>query len=100
MRNIGFFLMILIFAGSTVFVAASDIRARLAPPTDADRVALKELVENLQGEKVIPAVKAAMVKEAIPARSQGSPLVKNDIQRIKNFLLGLVQSDTPAEEPK
>ncbi len=92
--------MIFIFAGSTVFVAAKDIRVRLAPPTETDRVVLKELIENLQGEKVIPAVKAAMVKEAIPDRSQGSPLVKNDIQRIKNFLLGLVKSDTPAEEPK
>jgi hypothetical protein len=100
MRNLGFFLMIFIFAGSTVFVAARDIRTRLAPATDADRVAVKEIIDNLQGEKVIPAVKAAMVKEAMPVRSQGSPLVKADIQRIKSFLLGLVQSDTPAEEPK
>jgi hypothetical protein len=100
MRNIAFFLMIFIFAGSTVFFAARDIRERLAPPTDADRAALKEIIEDLQGEKVIPAVKAAMEKEAMPARSQGSPLIKGDVQRIKNFLLGLVQSDTPAEEAK
>ena len=100
MRNIGFFLMIVIFAVSTVVVAAKDIRTRLATPTDADRAALKEIIENLQGGKVIPAVKAAMVKESMPARSQGSPLVKGDIQRIKSFLLGLVQSDTPPEEPK
>lgn len=92
--------MIFIFAGSTVYVAANDIRTRLAPVTDADRVAVKEMIEDLQGEKVIPAVKAAMDKGAMPARSQGSPLVKGDIQRIKSFLLGLVQSDEPAAESK
>ena len=92
--------MIFVFAGSTVFVAAKDIRTRLAPPTEADRVVVKEMIEDLQGEKVIPAVKAAMDKGAMPERSQGSPLIKGDIQRIKSFLLGLVQSDEPVEEKK
>lgn len=99
MRNLAFFLVITLFAGSTVLVAARDIQKRLAPPTDTDRAALNEMIRDIQGENVIPAVKAAMDKSAMPVRSQGSYLVRKDIERIKKFLVSLVRSDDTAEAP-
>ena len=88
--------MICLFAGSTVFVAASDIRRRLAPATDSDRAILQEMLKDIQGEHVIPAVKAAMPKEAMPDRSHGSYLVRRDIERLKKFIVNLVN---PEEAP-
>lgn len=99
MRNVAFFLVICLFSGSTVLVAARDIQKRLAPPTDSERAALHEMLRDIRGENVIPAVKAAMDKSTMPARSQGSYLVKKDIERIKKFLVSLVKSDAPSEEP-
>lgn len=84
------FLMIFLFAGSTVFVAARDIRARLAPATEADKAVLQEILKDIQGENVIPAVKAAMPKEAMPDRSHGSYLARRDIDRLKKFIVNLV----------
>lgn len=97
MRNVAFFLVITLFAGSTVIVAARDIQKRLAPPSDTDRAAVQEMIADIQGENVIPAVKAAMDKTAMPVRSQGSYLVRKDIERIKKFLVSLVKSDETAE---
>jgi hypothetical protein len=99
MRNTALFLMICLFAGSTVFVAASDIRRRLAPATDSDRAVLQEILQDIQGERVIPAVKAAMAKEAMPARTQGSYLARRDIERLKRFIVNLINPQA-AEEPK
>jgi hypothetical protein len=91
------FLMICLFAGSTVFVAANDIRHRLAPPTDSDRVILQEMLKDIQGEHVIPAVKAAMPKEAMPDRSHGSYLARRDIERLKKFIVNLVNPEESTE---
>ncbi len=99
MRNVAFFLVITLFAGSTVLVAAWDIQRRLPPATDGDRAALQEMIRDIQGENVIPAVKAAMDKTSMPDRSQGSYLVRRDIERIKKFLVSLVKSDDTAEAP-
>lgn len=90
------FLMICLFAGSTVFVAAKDIRKHLAPATDSDRAILQEILQDIQGERVVPAVKAAMPKEAMPARTEGSYLARRDIERIKKFIVSLVSSEEPA----
>lgn len=91
------FLMICLFAGSTVFVAARDIRSRLAPPTETDREILQEILRDIQGEWVIPAVKAAIPKEAMPDRSQGSYLARRDINRLKKFIVNLINPDDSAE---
>ncbi len=91
------FLMICLFAGSTVFVAARDIRSRLAPATDSDRALLQEMIKDIQGERVIPAVKAAMAKEEMPDRSKGSYLVRRDIDRLKKFIVSLVHPEESAE---
>jgi hypothetical protein len=92
-----FFMMISLFAGSTVFVAAKDIEKRLAPATDTDRAHLQEILKDIQGERVIPAVKAAMPKESMPDRSQGSYLVRKDIDRIKKFIVSLVNPEEAAQ---
>ena len=97
MRNVAFFLVICLFAGSTVLVAARDIQKRLAPATDTDRAAVQEMLRDIRGENVVPAVKAAMDKTTMPERSQGSYLVRKDIDRIKKFLVSLVKSEEPAE---
>lgn len=93
MRNVALFLVIALFAGSTVVVAAKDIQKRLAPATESDRAMVQEMLRDIQGENVIPAVKAAMDKSAMPDRSQGSYFIKRDIERIKKFLVSLVKSD-------
>lgn len=98
MRKLSLFVLISLFAGSTVVVAARDIERRLAPPTEADRVAVREIVKDIQGENVIPAVKAAMDKNALPDRNHGSYLVKKDIERIKKFLVSLVKSEGTSAE--
>lgn len=100
MKSFSLFLMIVLFAGSTVFVAANDIRAHLKPPTDDDRARLEHLVKDLRGELEIPAHKASLVKEQMPVRKTGSYLSKNDIDRIKKFLSSLIRSDEPQEEGK
>ena len=87
------FLMICIFAGSTVFVAANDIRHRLAPATDSDRALLQAILLDIQGERVVPAVTAAMPKEAMPDRSHGSYLARRDIERLKKFIVSLVNPE-------
>jgi hypothetical protein len=97
MRNTALFMMICLFAGSTVFVAAKDISNRLAPPTDTDRAELQEILKDIQGERVIPAVKAAMPKDAMPDRSQGSYLARRDIERLKKFIVNLVNPEDSAE---
>jgi hypothetical protein len=97
MRNMALFLMICLFAGSTVFVAAKDIRKRLAPATDSDRAQLAEILKDIQGERVVPAVKAAMPKEAMPDRSHGSYLARRDIERLKKFIVSMVNPDNTAE---
>lgn len=97
MRNMALFLMIFLFAGSTVFVAARDIRSRLAPPTETDRAILQEMLKDIQGERVIPAVKAAMPKDAMPDRSQGSYLARRDIDRLKSFIVNLINPEDSAE---
>lgn len=97
MRNVAFFLVICLFAGSTVLVAARDIQKRLAPATDSERAALQEILRDIRGEHVIPAVKAAMDKSTMPDRSQGSYLARKDIERIKKFLVSLVRSEEPSE---
>jgi hypothetical protein len=99
MRNFALFLMICVFAGSTVTVAAKDIQKRLAPASDADRAALQDILNDIQGQKVIPAVKAEMPKEALPARSNGSYLVRRDIDRLKKFIMSFVspEESQPAE---
>jgi hypothetical protein len=89
--------MICLFAGSTVFVAARDIRNRLAPATDSDRAILKEMLKDIQGERVIPAVKAGMSKEAMPERTHGSYLARRDIERLKKFIVSLVNPEESAE---
>lgn len=93
MRNVAVFMMISLFAGSTVFVAAKDIQNRLAPASDADRAALQEILKDIQGERVIPAVKAEMPKEELPARSTGSYLVRRDIDRLKKFVMSFVSPE-------
>lgn len=93
MRNVALFLVIALFAGSTVVVAAKDIQKHLTPATDSDRAMVQEILRDIQGENVVPAVKAAMDKSAMPDRSQGSYFIKRDIQRIKKFLVSLVKPD-------
>jgi hypothetical protein len=99
MRNFALFLMICVFAGSTVTVAAKDIQKRLAPASDADRAALQEILKDIQGERVIPAVKAEMPKEELPVRSTGSYLVRRDIDRLKKFIMSFVSPEetSPSE---
>jgi hypothetical protein len=97
MRSVALFLMIFLFAGSIVFVAARDIRVRLAPPTDVDRALLQDILKDIQGERVVPAVKAAMPKEAMPDRSHGSYLARRDIERLKKFIVSLVNPGEAAE---
>lgn len=89
--------MIVLFAGSTVFVAASDIRSHLSPPTQEDRARVEHLLKELQGELALPAQKAVLPKEHLPARQLGSYLSKNDIERIKKFLRNLISSEEPQE---
>ena len=97
MKSFPLFLMILMFAGSTVFVAGRDIRAHLKAPTQEDKARVDHLLKELRGELVIPAHKASLAKEHLPARTEGSYLSKNDIDRIKKFLSGLIHSDEPQE---
>lgn len=98
MRSAAYFLIILLFAGSTVFMGAKDIRARLAPPTAEEHATVKEMLKDMQGDNVIPAVTAAMEKGAMPDRSKGSYLVKRDIDRIKSFLISLIHADEAQEK--
>ncbi|MEY4667939.1 MAG: hypothetical protein RL518_638 [Pseudomonadota bacterium] len=91
------FLMIFVFAGSIVFVAARDIQARLAPATDSDKAHMQEILKDIQGERVVPAVKAAMPKEAMPDRSHGSYLARRDIERLKKFIVNLVHPEDGAD---
>ena len=97
MQRICFFLITLLFAGGTVFIAARDIRARLAPPTEAERTKLSEILKHIQSEPSLPAYRAAMDKGAMPSRKEGSYLVEHDIQRIKTFLKGLIHPDESKE---
>lgn len=100
MRTVGLFLLISLFAGSIVVVAARDLQVRLAPATESDRAALQEMMKDIQGEKVVPAVKARMGKDAMPDRTSGSYFVKKDIDRIKKFLVSLIQSDESPVDQK
>ena len=97
MKRFSLFLMIVLFAGSTVFVAARDIRSHLSPPTQDDRARVEHLLKELRGELAPPAQKAVLPKEHLPARKLGSYLSKNDIDRIKKFLSSLIHSDEPQE---
>jgi hypothetical protein len=97
MKSFPLFLMIVMFAGSTVFVAGRDIRAHLTPPTQEDKARVEHLLKDLRGELAIPAHKAGLAKEQLPVRKTGSYLSKNDIDRIKKFLSNLIQSDEPQE---
>ena len=92
--------MICMFAGSTVFVAARDIRKHLSPPTLDDRTRVEHLLKDLRGELALPAQKAVLPKEQVPVRNTGSYLSKNDIDRIKKFISSLISSDEPQEGAK
>lgn len=97
MQRISFFLITLLFAGGTVFLAARDIRARLAPPTETERTKLTDILKHIQSEPSLPAYRAALDKGAMPSRKEGSYLVEEDINRIKIFLKGLIHSDESKE---
>lgn len=97
MQRISFFLITLLFAGGTVFLAARDIRARLAPPTESEKAKLTDILKQLQSEPSLPAYKAALDKGSMPSRKDGSYLVEHDIKRIKDFLKGLIHSDETEE---
>jgi hypothetical protein len=86
-------LFTLIFAGSAVVFGARDIRKRLAPPTEAERTKLEEMMRDWRGETVIPAQRAAIDKEHMPHRSHGSYLPRGDIERLKRFVSKLISSD-------
>lgn len=82
-----------------MLVAARDLQRRLTPPTDSDRAFVQEMIRDIKGENVVPAVKAAMDKTTMPERSQGSYLVRKDIDRIKKFLVSLVKTEASSDEP-
>lgn len=100
MRNLSLFLLVLLFAGATVFAAAKDIRRRLAPSTPEERAALHEMLRDMRGIYVDPTGKTGGDKTAMPTRSNFGYVAKRDIERLKKFLGNLLHlsNDTSSTE--
>jgi hypothetical protein len=89
-RGIGFFLLVLYFAGSVVVVAAHDIRAALPKQGDSKRAEVKALVRQLRGDPLVRKGQPFLHADEAPAREKGRSLTKHDRSFLKRLLRGFI----------
>lgn len=97
LNRFSLFMMICVFSGALVLVAAHDIRKRLQPPTAQELEYSQELITNLRSENILPAEKAFVEEARKPARKPGSYLPQRDWERLKKAVQGFFASPEPEE---
>jgi hypothetical protein len=98
-RTFALFMMIFLFSGSLVLVAANDIRKSLPPPSAAQQERMQTLITHLRHETILPPEKAFVEEGRKPVRKPGSYLPDTDWARLKRAILSIVSSPE-AEESK
>lgn len=97
-RTFSLFMMIFLFAGSLVLVAANDIRKRLPPPSAAQEERMRNLITHLRHETILPPEKEFVEEARKPPRKPGSYLPDTDWARLKRAILSVVSSSEPEEQ--
>lgn len=97
LHRFSLFMMICLFSGALVLVAAHDIRKRLQPPTSQEVTEMQELVTNLRSENILPPDKAFVEESRKPTRKPGSYLPQRDWERLKKAVQGFFGSSEPEE---
>lgn len=85
-RGIGFFLLVLYFAGSVVVVAARDIRVRLEKQGTSKKTEVAALIEQLRGEPLQQKGAPFVHADSLPERNRGRLLTKHDRSFFRRIL--------------
>jgi hypothetical protein len=85
------FLLVLAFGSAIVLLGARDLRDRLKPPSEAEMQRASKLVHALRGDELFKSqAKYHEPRGDLPPRKAGSYLPEHDLQKIKQFLRGLI----------
>jgi hypothetical protein len=85
-RGIGFFLLVLYFAGSVVVVAARDIRVKLEKQGTSKKTEVAALIQQLRGEPLQQKGAPFVHGESLPERNRGRILTKHDQSFFRRIL--------------
>jgi len=90
-KRFGLFFFVFLFSGSMVLMGARELRDRLKPPSEAEIQRASKLVHALRGDELFKSqAKYHEPREDLPPRKTGSYLPEHDLQKIKQFLRGLI----------
>ncbi len=95
-KRVGFFFLVLFFAGSVVLMAARELRDKALARGEGTKASAQALIKRLRGEYIHNVPGAYAAPDRLPTRTKGGLLQDNDRQSLNS----LVRQVVPApEEP-
>jgi len=91
-QRVGFFLLVLFFAGSVVVMAAHELRTRSHRKGGGDSISARRLIQVLKGETVANKPEGYLEPELMPQRRPGSYLHEQDRKNLNSLLKQVVPS--------
>ena len=99
MRRMGFFLFVLVFAGSVVLMAAHDLRRRTVFKEKGNSTEANDLMNALSGNPLSKVGSPEVIEaETIPQRAPGQYLVEKDKKTFRNAISGIMPQSSTSEE--
>jgi len=94
-HRVGFFLLVLFFAGSVVIVAVHELRERSMMQGQGSPESARRLIKQLRGEVLVNRKDEYVESESLPQRKPGSYLHDKDREKLNSLLQQVVPPSSP-----